>query len=443
MSRPTAVSGARRRPAGRPPQRSSRRWQAPLGSPARRLTIGLVGCALIASALGVRAVQLQAFDPGSNAVYAQNETLRTTAIPATRGAITDRNGELLVSSEPAVHIVADPTIVASNGLDPAEMGLRSRLKASAGPGLIAGILYNRLGGNFEEYYNILRRSTGDEGQPLRYAVVSRNVRDYKNVLVTQDLSNLGYVGIDEEQAPVRHYPQGTLAANLLGFMVYDQALDEAKQYPWSGGGGLELALNTNLAGVDGREVYEATSYGRIPTGSTVLEAPQNGVSYELTIDAGLQYQVEQRLQQAVAEHKASSGVAIVMNVKNGELLALANYPTFDPNDLGAAKAENLSNQALTEVYEPGSVEKVLTMAALLDSGLVTPQTRVLIPSYIMSGGRTLNDDSPHGTLSFTATGVLAHSSNIGTALLTRQIDKGQLSDYLTSFGLGQATGLAW
>ena len=444
MSRPPRVS--RRTRPGAPPRPSGsnqRRWQAPLGSPRHRLTVGLVVCAIIASLLGARAVQVQALDAGANARYARGETLRSTVLPATRGSLTDRNGEPLVSSEPAVTIVADPTVVATNGLDPASMGLADELKAQAGPGLVAGVLYRRLGGDFQGYLDKLRRASDDDGKNIRYVVLGHRVRDYTDELVKQDLAQMGYVGLAEEQAPVRLYPQGTLAANVVGYMVYDADLDAAGQYPWSGGGGLELALNTNLAGVDGREVYEATSHGRIPTAPTVTQEPRNGIAYQLTLDAGLQYMAEQELKAAVDQHQARSGVAIAMNVETGEILALANYPTFDPNSLAEAQADNLGNRALTQVYEPGSVEKVLTMAALLDAGLAAPDTKVVVPGSIMSGGKTLSDDDAHGTLQLTATGVVQRSSNVGMALLARQMDKGVLSGYLSSFGLGQPTGIDW
>ncbi|MDR1512477.1 MAG: penicillin-binding protein 2, partial [Propionibacteriaceae bacterium] len=397
-----------------------------------------------ASLLGARALQVQGLDPGSNAADALSETIRRPIIPATRGTVTDRYGATLVTSEPAVTIVADPSIIATNGVNPDHVDLMSELKAQAGPGLISGVLYRHLGGDFDSYYKTLTTTHGADGDTLRYAVVARSVRNYEDVLVNQELARLGYIGLDEESAPVRLHAQGTLAANVLGYMVYDEQLDGEGRYPWSGGGGLELALDANLAGVDGREEYEASSHGRIPTGSTVLEAPQNGISYELTLDSGLQYMADTRLKAAVQEHAARWGAMVVMNAKTGEVLALSNYPTFDPNDIAHAAEENLRNRAVTEAYEPGSVQKVLTMAALLDSGLAATDTKVVVPGCITSAGRPLcDDDAYHATLNLTALGVIARSSNVGMALLTRQMDKGQLSGYLSSFGLGQKTGLGW
>jgi cell division protein FtsI (penicillin-binding protein 3) len=422
---------------------AKRRWTVPVASASKRLTVGLVAVAVVSSLLMARAVQVQGLDPASNAGYAQSEALHVAIVPATRGTITDRHGEPLVSSEPAVNVFTDPTIVATNGADAESMSLRQQLKAQAGPGIIAGTLAYHLGGDFNSYYTGLTTTHADDGTAIRYAVLARSVRDYKDVLVNESLARLGYVGLFEEEAPVRLYPQGTLAADVLGFMVYDADLDAAHQYPWSGGGGLELALNTNLAGLDGQEMYETSSYARIPTATTTITEPQDGISYELTLDAGLQYMAELELQEVVERFQGDGGTAIVLDIKSGEILALASAPGFDPNDLAHADPAALGLDALTTVYEPGSVQKVLTMAALLDSGLITPYTQVEVPGIIVSGGQTIEDSWDHWTMHLTATGVLVQSSNVGTALMTRQIGTQELSDYLNSFGLGQLTGLDW
>jgi cell division protein FtsI (penicillin-binding protein 3) len=427
------------------PQRraaAARRWRAPLGSLPRRFSVALITLAVLASLLGTRALQIQGLDPASNARQALSETTRKATVPATRGTITDRNGELLVVSEPAVNVVGDPNTVVTNGLELADVGPRARLRALAAPGLVAGLLTEYLGGNFESYYNQLTQTTTTDGTPIRYTILARQVREYTYVLLNQALTKLRYVGIDDERAPVRTYPNGNLAANLLGYMVYDEALDAAGQYPWSGGGGLELTLDAELSGIDGQEIYEASSHGRIPTGPMIVEEPRDGISYQLTIDAGLQYEVETRLRKAVEDHQSRSGTALVLSIKTGELLAMATYPTFDPNAISEARDEDLGNRVIGEVYEPGSVEKVLTFAALLDAGLVTPDTQVEVPGCVVSGGRPICDSGGgHATWQLTATGVMALSSNVGSLLLTRQMDHARFSDYLKSFGLGSPTAL--
>ena len=155
----------------------------------------------------------------------------------------------------------------------------------------------------------------------------------------------------------------------------------------------------------------------------------------------MQWIAERRLAEQVAKTRADSGFAIVMDVKTGQLIALANSPTYDSSRPQAAKSEDRGNRAVSAPYEPGSVQKVLTSAALIDSGTVTPSTRVVIPSRLASAGRSIKDHFSHGVLHYTMRGVIADSSNIGTALLTRQLDKQKLRDYLVSFGLGAKTNI--
>ena len=164
-------------------------------------------------------------------------------------------------------------------------------------------------------------------------------------------------------------------------------------------------------------------------------------SYQLTLDSEVQWAAEQRLAEQVARNRADSGFAIVMDVKTGQVIALANAPTYDSSRPQAANAADRGNRAISAPYEPGSVEKVLTSAALIDSGTANPNTRVVVPNRLASGGRHIKDHFSHGVLHYTMRGVIADSSNIGTALLTRQLDKQTLRDYLVSFGLGSTTSL--
>jgi len=394
---------------------------------------------VIALILGLRCVYIQGLDVAGNANAALMPS--TQPLPATRGTITDRNGEVLADSVPAVDITADPTIVATNGLADDSMSLADRLKADAGPGIISGVLAAYLGGDYQTYYDDLTTTKTESGTAIKYVLLAPSVVTYTNQQLTDHLNALGYVGLFREQAPVRDYPNGTLAANVVGFMTYSDALEAAGQYPWTGGEGLEYALNSTLAGTDGQEIYETSPYGEIPTGTSVVKAPTEGVSYQLTIDLGLQYMQDQRLAAVVKQTGARSGTAITMNVKTGEVLAMSTYPTFDPNAPGDSTAANLGNRAVRDAYEPGSVEKVLTFAAMVDQGLITPETRVIVPSQIDSGGTWIGDSWAHDTLHLTAAGVIAHSSNIGTVVLARQLPKATLVDYLHQFGLGSPTGI--
>jgi cell division protein FtsI (penicillin-binding protein 3) len=165
------------------------------------------------------------------------------------------------------------------------------------------------------------------------------------------------------------------------------------------------------------------------------------VNYQLTIDSGLQWVVQRRLDSAVAKAGAKAGMAITMDVNTGQILAMADSPGYNSADPGAANPDNLGNRAVSHLYEPGSVEKVLTSAALIDSGTANPETKVKVPATIPSGGGRIKDAEPHGTVHYRMRGVIANSSNIGTVLLSRQMSKKTLHDYLARFGLGRQTGI--
>jgi cell division protein FtsI (penicillin-binding protein 3) len=395
-----------------------------------RLQVALVVLGLVATLLASRAIVVQGLDSAANAAKAAALMSVSRTIVANRGTITDRYGEVLASSQPAVTIVADPTQIATNGKLASAMTSKDKEKAAGAASAIADVLVTYLGGDHDGYVAQLTKPD------TKYVVIAKKVQAYTYLQISDKLSQLGYVGLHRETAAVRTYPNGTLAANVLGFVR-----DSDDGVGQVGAGGLEYTYNMQLAGVAGSEMYETSPNGKIPTGQNVLVPAQDGVTYTLTIDAGLQYMVESRLQETVDQAKAASGTAIAMNVKTGEVLAMANYPSFDSNSPGTALAANLGNRAISDAYEPGSVEKVLTMAALTDSGVITPDTRVIVPNQVMSGGRPIKDAFAHNTINLTARGVVANSSNIGTVLLTRQMDKSKLVTYLQSFGLGKATGL--
>jgi len=279
------------------------------------------------------------------------------------------------------------------------------------------------------------------GATIRYTVLAKNIPTYRNLQLVDRLSELGYVGIDDVRAPVRMYPATTLAASVVGFMGYDDQLNQAGRYPYSGSAGVEAMLNAQLTGTDGTETYLITPNGRIPNGTTQLVEPVDGVDYDLTIDLDLQHMSDLRLAEAVKQYGARSGMAITMNVKTGEILAMSNYPTFDPNSIADPTSDGVKNLAIMDTYEPGSVEKVLTMAALVDQGLVTPQTQLVVPASIMSAGAPIKDAFQHGQIQLTAAGVIAKSSNIGMVLLARQMSKASFASYLVKYGLGTRTGI--
>lgn len=431
-SRP-AQKGRQGNASARPAARRYRKTlRLPIGRPWVRIRTFMVVLALLLVTAGVRAVQLQGLDAPAFAAEAASKMQSSRDLPAARGTIADRNGVVLAATEPGMLIYIDPEMVRSNGADKRySMSEKKQQEAKAAPDAIADILVKHLGGKKQTYLDLI--ATPDS----RYKVVAKRVPAATFSAIEADMK-LGidgdgkrrWYGVFSESDPLRVYPNRTVASNVVGFVN-----GEGK-----GASGLEYALQDSLAGTPGTMVYDSSTYGRIPLGTNIMTPAVDGTSYELTIDSDLNWAAEQYLAEGIKQSGATTGIAVAMNVKTGEILALANGPSFDSSNPGAADSKDLGNRAVTEAYEPGSVEKVLTMAALADKGLVTPDTRVVVPARIASGDGYVRDSFEHGTLNLTARGVLAQSSNIGTIMLTRQLDKATLTNYLSAFGLGSKPG---
>lgn len=404
----------------------------PLRKQTRRIQGLVVVMAVVMSVFMGRAFLLQAFDARAYAQEAAAQMKASRELIAQRGTITDRNGVVLAASEPAVRIIADPMMISRNGVNESvDMGPKQTRKAEEAPGAIAAVLAKYLGGTAEDYLPALT-----DLNRQHYSIVAKQVPSWTYEQLRVELSEGKWYGIYKEDDPVRYYPSGDVTANIVGFMGIDDDTNRA-----IGAGGLEYALNRQLTGTYGKEVFDSSANGRIPLGNSTLIPAVNGTNYQLTIDSEMQLMANQALAQGITRAAAKNGVAIVMNVKTGELLALSTSPGFDSNEPNKADAQNLGNSAASAPYEPGSVQKVLTMAALADAGLVTPTTKVEIPSTLPSGDGFIKDAFSHGTIYLTGSGVVANSSNIGTVLLSRQMDKQTLVDYFASFGLGRTTNI--
>jgi len=373
------------------------------------LRVGLIVIAMVLSVFGVRLFQLQGLDPKAYAARADAEGLVTVDLPATRGEITDRNGVPLAKTVSGVMIVADP--------------LRTRPNAEK----IAKILATRLDLDYFNVLESLRKSNGAGKPDVRFAYVARRVPAGVAANALDAVAKAGFKGVETRPDPLRDYPASDVGANLLGFLGTDGE-------PLAG---LELAFDERLAGKDGSETYEVGGGNRIPLGENTEIEPVNGKSLTLTIDRYVQWHAQRVLRTAVQKSRARSGAAVVLDTRTGEILALADYPTYDANAPGKAAKADRGSRALSDVYEPGSVEKVLTAAALIDAGKVTTATRIRVPSSLPVMGRVINDYFSHPTLGLTLAGVIAKSSNIGTVLAARQLGHQQMWSYLDRFGLGR------
>lgn len=386
-----------RRPDARP--RDGRR-----GSPAQRLQVGLLLIAVVLSFYAARLLQLQGIDPKSYADMAEAKDVVNVTLPAARGDILDRNGVPLAGSVNGRMVIADPFRTAADAPE------------------LATLLANELGVDYFETLEKLRK----EGS--RYQYIARRVPAATARTVLDKVRDRGFQGISTDDEPIRDYPAGDVAANLVGFMGTDEPL-----------AGFEKTFNSHLSGKDGRSRFTQGNGYRVPLAENSMVAPVDGDDLRTTIDRDLQWYTQKVLAQTVEDYRAASGVAVVMDTRTGELLAVADAPTFDANAPLDSDEDDLGSRAFSDVYEPGSVQKVLTAAALVDAGKVTARTRIRVPAQLQRQDRPINDWFQHGVMRLTMAGVIAQSSNIGTVLAADQLTKRQLWRYLSEFGLGRRT----
>jgi len=404
-------------PSGRPPAprnrrpgttaRTRRRRRAARGAVQLRLRTGFVFIAVVLSFFGARLVQLQGVSPEKYATLAASEGGTVTVeLPADRGRILDRDGKPLADSVDGRMVVADPSM--------------TRSKAHQ----LARFLSRHLHVDYFQTLSALQKKNS------RFAYIARRVPASLALDVVDQARAAGFKGLDTRDDPVRSYPDHDVAANLVGFLGTDGPL-----------AGLELAFNHQLAGTAGSETYEVGAGNRIPLGRSTIVPAHNGTDLHTTIDEDLQWYTQRILRQTVLGARGESGFAVVMDSHTGEILSLADYPTYDATNPQASPKKDRNSLAMTSPYEPGSVEKVLTLSSLIDAGQVTDRTRLVVPGQLQSGDRVIHDWFPHGTLKMTLAGVIAQSSNIGTAKASRHFKPGQLRHYLTRFGLGQRTDI--
>jgi cell division protein FtsI (penicillin-binding protein 3) len=353
-----------------------------------------------------RLAQLQGFQASAYAEQAERQRLRTIPLTAVRGTITDRHGATLAQDVEARAVYADPAGVA----DPA------RLARVLAP------LLRQPAATIEPKL----RSGG------RFVYLARGL----DIAVGDGVDRLALPGVDVLAERRRAYPGGTLASNVIGFTRFGDA-DRIE-----GGGGIESAHDILLRGTDGERRQETDPAGRpIPSAQALEEKPVPGSSIRLTLDRDIQWAAQGAIADAVRTSEADGGTVVVMDPKTGDVLAMADAPQFDPDEVARADPAALGNRSTRDVYEPGSTNKVITMAAALDRGVVTPTTPVTVPPVLRVGGRSFRDAEPHGVEHLTAAGVLVRSSNIGTIMIARRLGSDALEQALRSFGLGAPTGL--
>ncbi len=405
-----------------------RRRRNPLSVSVIRVRVFLLAVAILFSFAGLRSVQLQVLDAPAYAKEASEEMRRTNTLKPSRGQIVDRDGVVLASTEATVSVVGDPLAISTNGKEPKAMREEDHQRAEEAPKAIAKIVAGHTGGDRKEMVRLLSKTES------RWAPLAERISLSTWLAIKGELAADGWIGVTAKSDPKRTYPLGTVASNLVGFMI------KTEDDGFEGGGGLEYAFQEELSGTEGSEAYDLSPYGRIPLSNQVLEPAVDGADIQLTIDSDFQWMVEKILGKQCKAVSCKWGSTVVLDVQTGEILAMANYPSFNSNDLGKTQAEDLGNRAVGASYEPGSVQKLLTLAAVLDSELITPDTDVPISSEIQVGDHYVKDAFDHDDITLTARGVIVRSSNIGAIVLARMMESETMLEYMKGFGLGSKPG---
>jgi len=365
-----------------------------------RCMMGLMAVAFLA--LAARAVWLQAFSNDFLQQQGNSRFVRNLEIPANRGKIVDRTGTMLASSLPAKAVWVDP--------DDVEASPEQRRQ-----------LAKLLGMDLRE----LNRKLAED---KNYVYLKRQVE----ANVAAQVAAMRIPGVHLRNEYKRHYPEGETVAHVVGFTNVEDAGQE----------GFELSQQQRLAGKPGSRRVIKDNLGRIIEQIGSGREPQDGADLSLSIDTRIQFLAHNALRDAVREHKAKAGAAVVIDVYTGEVLALSNWPTYDPNNRLELTGAQLRNRVLTDTYEPGSTMKPFSIAMAIEQGKVKPTSMIdTSPGKLTIGTATIGDTHTYGLL--TVEQVLQKSSNVGTVKMALQLPPQRMWEGFTSLGFGQAPQLGF
>jgi len=363
-----------------------------------RSRLVVAGLTLMVATLGARAVHLQVLDREFLAQEGDKRYLREATVPAHRGAIVDRFGEPLAVSSPVDTVWVNPQVLAQS---PEEIARLAR-ELKRDPKWLA------------------QRVTSNLDRQFLYVARHMDPADAARVRA------LGIPGVELMREYKRYYPNGEVTGHVLGFTNLDEAGQE----------GLELAYNRSLAGEDGLKRVIKDAKGRIVENVESIRAPRPGEDLETSIDLRIQYLAYRELKSAVRRYRALAGSVIVLDVQTGEVLAMVNQPSFNPNDRSQYDVARYRNRAVTDIIEPGSSIKPFVLAAALDSGKYRTDSLVDTAAFQV-GVKTIADKHALGTIDLAT--ILARSSNVGMAKVALSLDREQIHRTLTTLGFGQVT----
>ena len=326
-------------------------------------------------------------------------TQRELELPASRGKILDRNGQVIATSLEAKSVIAYNDTV---------------------PDDLAADKVQKLASLLQMSESELRKKLKEDRKQI---FLKRQVEP----AIAQQIKQLEIPGIGLNNEYRRFYPEGEAMAHVVGFTNVEDRGQE----------GMELSREKELAGHPGQRRVVVDRLGRVVDEMAILQLPQNGKDLNLSIDSKIQYLAYNAVKDAVEKHHAKAGGAVVLDTQTGEILALANYPSYNPNDRKYLTGEQLRNRVLTDTFEPGSTMKPLTIAIALEKGTVKPDTNMVIGAKYLVGPKPITDTHPYGNL--TVAEIIQKSSNIGTAKIAmNNLSPEEMWDFYTAVGLGQA-----
>jgi len=387
------------------PQQSEGPEETPVAeqSAARSWRLWLIAflMVLIAGGIVAKLVSLYVVDQAFLQSQGDARTLRTTLIPVHRGIIRDRNGEPLAVSAPVATVWANPK---EADLQHEKLGALAKLLEMPRADLIQRLKKFR-----SKQFLYLKRQLTPE--------------------LASKVDALSIPGINVDREYKRYYPAAEVATHLVGFTNVDGEGQE----------GLELAFNDWLRGEPGKKLVLKDRLGRTIKHIKSLEEPDPGEDLQLSIDLRVQYMAYRELKAAVRSHRADGGSVVVLDARSGEVLAMVNRPSYNPNDRGRLKPAALRNRAMTDVFEPGSPMKPITVAAALMSGKYTPESVIdTAPGYIRIKGHTIRDHRNYGDLDLER--VIQKSSNVGATKLALSMHFDSVRRLMANMGLGESTG---
>jgi len=391
--------------------------------------LGVIHLALVVALVlvGGKLVLVQAVEADELSAASQKQRITTVAVPAERGSIVDRHGNVLAFSSEARQLYVQPR----------ELTRKADEEHAKDPSKPDGQQYKR------EIARFVHQVLGDQlpeqqvldalNKDTKFTYFGPVVDPTKAKVITDRYDQIG-----AEHRSTREYPAGTTAANIIGAANWRSAEGKVR-----GLLGLESSLDRTLAGRDGEQISDTARGSNlvIPGTERQRKPAVPGSDVQLTLDSDLQFITQQKLSDYARRAGAQGGTAVVLDSKTGQVRAMADDKTFDPANSNTWTRQNLGDQAVTSPYEPGSVNKLITAAGAIQNGIARPDTPVDVPPKLQVADREIGDAWKHGDLRLTFTGVLAKSSNIGTLLTAQKLGPDKFDELVRKFGLGKRTGI--